>query len=102
MPTALGALQPLDVVEMWVSPQSRDDGPSLQRQNPPCRVRRRWGKAMRMRLLQAGHINTSPRDQGGSRACATVWRRNASWVRAMPSSSRARMASIAQYVWGLS
>jgi hypothetical protein len=34
-------------------------------------------------------------------ACTTVWRRNASCVMAMPSSSRAKMASIARYVLGM-
>ena len=66
MPTALGALQPLDVVEMGWSPQSRDDGPSPPATKSTVQGPSAMGQSHADAPAAAGHINTSPRDQGGS------------------------------------
>jgi hypothetical protein len=72
----LGALQPLDVVEMGGRLKVEVTDRPLQRQNPPCRVRRRRGKAIRLSpsgkyiLLEPSGMQTSVAPDFSSR----LWR----------------------------
>ena len=75
----------------------------INKHKPPRAGSGGGGESARACRMQEVELTTTGSgEEAASRAGPTVWRPNASWVRAMPSSSRARMASIAQYVWGLS